>query len=170
MLFFYLNYFKDHIKAVKTVDVKEKKKKEKERELATNKRIAESAIEFLYEKKNDGYLLLEIDHKVTLQNIFDNIISFIEKRPLLKEEVEYLHKWSKFKDRQFGQSLLAQAEAKKPKDERGKSALASSINTGVMVANVASMAKLHEMREMNETMDEIADDVEDVNEDFGFDE
>ena len=67
-------------------------------------------------------------------------------------------------------SLLAQAEAKKPKNERGKSALASSINTGVMVANVASMAKLHEMREMNETMDEIAEDVEDVNEGYGFDE
>ena len=126
--------------------------------------------EFLDGEKNNGYLKLDTNNKIKLQNFSDEVLSLIEQGPLLNEEIKFLYMWSKFKDRQFGQSLLAQAEAKKTKDERGKSALASSINTGVMVANVASMAKLHEMREMNETMDEMAEDVEDVNEGFGFDE
>ena len=97
------------------------------------------------------------------------LINDIIRLDVLKEEVEYLYKWSKFKDREFGQSLLAQAEAIKPPAERGRSELANTIVSGIAMGNLIKANQLNEMREMNETMDEMAEDVEDVKEGFGFD-
>ena len=78
--------------------------------------------------------------------------------------------WNNFKDRHFGQTLIAQNETQKPPSERGQSELANTIVSGIAIGNLIKVNQLNEMREMNETMDEMAEDVEDVNEGFGFDE
>ncbi len=67
-----------------------------------------------------------------------------------------------FKDRELGQTLLAQAEAKKPAAERGKSQLAQTITMGIVAGNMVKSQQLRELKELNESVDEIAEDVEDA--------
>jgi hypothetical protein len=142
---------------------------EKKREAESlRKQSAISGCNFFEERKHQGYFMLETTDKINSQKLFDKIISHSEKGPLFKEEIKYLYLWRDFKDREFGQSLIAKAEAQKPEAERGKSELASSIVTGIAIGNFAKVHQLKEMQEMNETMDQIAGDVEDVNEGFGF--
>ena len=125
-------------------------------------------IEILEKKKNDGYFKLETNEKITFQEHFNNIISESEQGPLLSEEINFIERWLKFKHRELGQTLLTQAEAQKPLSQQGQSELANTIFSGIAMGNLVKANQLNEMREMNQTMDEIAEDVEDVNEGFGF--
>ena len=140
------------------------------KKLEERKQSAKNFNILLIKNKNSGYFKLNPIEKIKFQNLFKQIINYSLNEVLLDEEIEFLHLWNNFKDRHFGQTLIAQNEAQKPPSERGQSELASTIVSGIAVGNLIKANQLNEMREMNETMDEMAEDVEDVNEGFGFDE
>ena len=150
--------FDDHIKE------DEKKAEEEQRKQIQEKRnqLAIKCLKFLEGKKEDGYFLLETDDKINAQLLFQEIISNSEKGPLFPEEVQYVEKWLGFKHRELGQTLLAQAEAKKPAAERGKTQLAQTITMGIVAGNMVKSQQLRELKELNESVDEIAEDVEDA--------
>jgi len=156
--------YNDHTRLTLKRETEEKKREAE----SLRKQSAIYGCNFFEERKHQGYFMLETTDKINYQKLFDKIISHSEKGPLFKEEIKYLYQWRDFKDREFGQSLIAQKEAQKPQSLRGKSELASSIVTGIAIGNFAKVHQLKEMQEMNETMDQIAEDVEDVNEGFGF--
>ena len=80
--------------------------------------------------------------------------------PLSKEEIEYIKKWIAFKDRELGQSLLAQAEAKKPKAQQGKSPLGNMLMAGMAIST----------NRLSQDIGEVSDQVENISEGFGFEE
>ena len=161
--------FREHIDVF--TEQKRKAKIEKERALAEKQRLedidnAKEGNEFLINKTDDGYFKLEIKEKIHLQLYLEYLIEESGKRILYDEEIQYLKLWLDFKDRELGQTLLAQAEAKKPAAERGKSQLAQTITMGIVAGNMVKSQQLRELKELNESVDEIAEDVEDVSEGF----
>ncbi len=75
---------------------------------------ATNANDYLDNKKNDGYFKLEAIEKIKAQLYFESLIDESGRRILHDEEIQYLKLWLGFKDRELGQTLFAQAEAKKP--------------------------------------------------------
>ena len=172
-----VQHFSDHVTKQSKEDSDEKLRVERERKLKKQKEelkyrenSALNGCNFLNEKGGEGYFKLSKHEKIYHQNLFKSIINYSLNEVLLDEEIEFLHLWNNFKDRHFGQTLIAQNEAQKPPAERGQSELANTIVSGIAVGNLIKANQLNEMREMNDTMDEMAEDVEDVNEGFGFDE
>ena len=161
------HHFSDHVTNQSEKDHEEKLRKE---ELNYRKQCADDGCNFLNTRLSEGYFKLNKNEKINLQNLFKEIINYSLNEALLDGEIEFLHLWNNFKDRHFGQTLIAQNEAQKPPAERGQSELANTIVSGIAMGNLIKANQLNEMREMNETMDEMAEDVEDVNEGFGFDE
>ena len=151
-------------------DSDEQKRKNESQKQEARKAFAIDGRKLLTDYKNFGYFKLNKNQKINLQKKYKQIINYSLNEVLLDEEIEFLHLWSSFKDRHFGQTLIAQNEAQKPPAERGQSELANTIVSGIAMGNLIKANQLNEMREMNETMDEMAEDVEDVNEGFGFDE
>ena len=131
---------------------------------------AEGNQKLLDRYKEAGYLKMPLEHKEHFQFYFMKLISEIETRDINDEEIFFIKSWVNLNDRELGQSLIAKAESKRPKDQRGHSVLANTIVSGIAMGNLIKANQLNEMREMNETVDEIAEDVEDVNEGFGFNE
>ena len=90
-----------------------------------------------------------------------SLASELEKRPLEKEEIEFLKAWHKLKDRELGESLLTKNEMSKPKSEQGKSAFSKQ--------GWAAAFAMQGMLAQN-TLNDIADDVSDIaDDDDGFD-
>ena len=110
-----------------------------------------------FELFKEGFLL-ETDDKINAQLLFEDIISDSENGPLLKEELEYIKKWMAFKDRELGQSLLAQAEAKKPKEQQGQSPLGNMLMAGMAMSTM----------KLSQDIGEVSDQVENISEGFGF--
>ena len=130
---------------------------------ALEKRRKQNAIycyKLLEQKKQDGYFLLETVDKVNAQLLFEEIISNSEKGPLFPEEVKYIEKWLSFKHRELGQTLLAQAEAKKPKDKQGTSQLGKLALAGVALSTMR----------LSQEIGAVSDQVENISEGFGFEE
>ena len=125
------------------------------------KQKAKKENNFLISKKDDGYFKLQVEEKINSQSYFERLIEESGKRILFDEEIQYLKLWQGFKDREFSQNLLAQSEAGKPKEERGKTKLLQTISTGIVAGNMAKSHQLRELNELNESVDEIAEDVED---------
>jgi hypothetical protein len=148
--------FDDHIKE------DEKKAEEEQRKQIQEKRnqIAIKCLKFLEQKKEDGYFLLETDDKINAQLLFEDIISDSENGPLLKGELEYIKKWIAFKDRELGQTLLAQAEAKKPTKQQGQSPLGNMLMAGMAMSTMR----------LSHDIGEVSDQVENISEGFGFEE
>ncbi|MBT5715392.1 MAG: DUF2200 family protein [Opitutae bacterium] len=109
-----------------------------------------------------GYLLLSVEDKIKFQKVYESYAEIMQTRGLYSEEVDFVKLWVGFKDRELGQSMLAQAEAKKPAAERGKSQLAQTITMGIVAGNMVKSQQLRELKELNESVDEIAENVEDV--------
>ena len=110
----------------------------------------------------DRYLLLSVEDKIKFQKVYESYAKVMESRGLYSEEADFVRLWVGFKDRELGQSMLAQAEAKKPAAERGKSQLAQTITMGIVAGNMVKSQQLRELKELNESVDEIAEDVEDA--------
>ena len=146
-------YFDDHVISEKKELEIQKKAQEKQR-----KQDANDACGFLNQKKQDGFFLLETVDKVNSQLLFEEIISNSEKGPLFPEEVQYIEKWLSFKHRELGQSLLAQAEAQKPKDQQGTSQLGKLALAGVALSTM----------KLSQDIGAVSDQVENINEGLGF--
>ena len=112
-------------------------------------------------ESDDGYFRLETKEKIQSQLYFELLVKESAERKLYDEEITFLKLWLNFTDRELGQSLLAQSEASKPKEQRGKSELLQTISTGIVAGNMAKAHQLRELKELNESVDEIAEDVED---------
>ena len=155
-------FFDDHLKSeAERVEEEElKRKKIAEDEKSERKNYAKGGYEFLDIKKEDGFFLLDTDDKVNAQLLFEEIISNSEKGPLFPEEVQYIEKWLSFKHRELGQSLLAQAEAQKPKDQQGKSPLGNMLMAGMAMSTMR----------LSQDIGEVSDQVENISEGFGFEE
>lgn len=144
-------YFHDHIEEIII-------RKEEE----SSRQTANELLSYISSRKSDGYFKLSKTDKIKIQSYFLYLSNTVEKRELSDGEIEFIKAWIHYKDRELGQSLIAQAEAKKPAAERGKSQLAQTITMGIVAGNFAKGNQLRELKELNESVDEIAEDVEDV--------
>jgi hypothetical protein len=141
---FKFEFFDDHLKP----EAIEKRRKQN----------AINYLKFLEQKKQAGFFLLQTVDKVNAQLLFEEIISNSEKGPLFPEEVQYIEKWLSFKHRELGQSLLAQAEAQKPKDQQGTSQLGKLALAGVALSTM----------KLSQDIGAVSDQVENINEGLGF--
>ena len=136
-----------------------------ENKLKKEQKLRKSAKDYYDELSGfseDGYLLLSVEDKIKFQKVYESYAKVMESRGLYSEEADFVRLWVGFKDRELGQSMLAQAEAKKPAAERGKSQLAQTITMGIVAGNMVKSQQLRELKELNESVDEIAEDVEDA--------
>ena len=114
--------------------------------------------DFLISKKDDGYFKLQVREKINTQSYFDTLIEESGKRILFDEEIQYLKLWQGFKDREFGQNLLAQSEAQKPKDQQGQSPLGRMLLAGMAMSSMR----------LSQDIGAVSDQVENISEGMGF--
>ena len=142
----------------------EQRRIEEERQRVQSINRAKEANKALLGLANEGYFKLDTEEKIKSQEYFEEVVKFSAERKLYDEEIEYLKLWWNFKDRQFGQSLLAQSEAGKPKEERGTKKLLQTISTGIIAGNFAKRMQLGELKKLNESVDEMNESVDEMNE------
>lgn len=152
--------FEEHINGAKTVEeILAENKLKKEQKL---RKSAKDYYDELSGFSEDGYLLLSVEDKINFQEVYESYAKVMESRGLYSEEADFVKLWVGFKDRELGQSMLAQVEAKKPVAERGKTQLAKTITMGIVAGNMVKSQQLRELKELNESVGEIAEDVEDA--------
>ena len=108
--------------------------------------------------KGISFLELPAEKRNEIYNFLSYLSAELEKRPLEKEEIEFLKAWHQLKDREIGEQLLTKNEMSKPKSEQGKSAFSKT-------AWAAGFA-MQGMATQN-TLNDIADDVSDISDSGG---
>ena len=122
------------------------------------KQKAKKENNFLISKKDDGYFKLQVEEKINSQSYFERLIEESGKRILFDEEIQYLKLWQGFKDRELGQTLLAQSEAQKPKDQQGQSPLGRMLLAGMAMSSMR----------LSQDIGAVSDQVENISEGMGF--
>ncbi len=143
----------DEIKKFEEKNKKLEEKKKNERNEVLQK-IQENADNL----KNFSYLELPAEERNEIYNFLSYLSAELEKRPLDKEEIEFLKAWHQLKDREIGEQLLTKNEMSKPKSEQGKSAFSKTAwATGFAMQGMATQ----------NTLNDIADDVSDISDSGG---
>ena len=134
----------------------EKKREGEEKERKEHEDLMQSYKKYTEDLRGISFLEMSTEKRDAGYNKTTYLSSELEKRPLYKEEIEFLKAWHQLKDREIGEQLLTKHEMSKPQSEQGKSAFG---NWGKVLALQGMVAQ--------NTLNEIADDVGDISDDGG---
>lgn len=144
----------------KIIELADEIKKFKEQKQHERNKILIEIQGYAEQLQNISFLELPAEKRNESYNMVSYLSAELEKRPLDKEEIEFLKAWHDLKDRELGESLLTKNEMSKPKSQQGKSNF-----------NKPLWATVMGMQQMNiqNTLNDIADDVSDISDGGGFD-
>ena len=141
--------------SIRWLPVGEKKREEEEKKREEELEALRGRAEYL---KGISFLEIAAEKRDEVYGIVSYLSAELEKRPLDKEETEFLKAWHQLKDREIGEQLLTKNEMSKPKSEQGKSAFSKTAwATGFAMQGMATQ----------NTLNDIADDVSDISDSGG---